>query len=136
MVTMKIGEISKKTGITTETLRYYEKQGLIYPKRRSANGYREYSLETLTHLRFIQRAKIVGFSLRECKGLLSIFISRDEHSCRDVKTLAEAKLEEIQSKMQELEKMHETLQNISDACCGGDESAINCTILDALEKQA
>ncbi len=130
---MRIGEIAKRSHISTETLRYYEKQGLISPQSRSANGYRDYSEEALSHLRFIQRAKLVGFSLKECKDLLSIFISRDEHSCREVKALAESKLEEIEKKMQELKNMHQTLQAISDACCGGDESAIHCTILDSLE---
>ena len=132
---MKIGELSKQSKTSVETLRYYEKQGLIAPPKRLANGYRNYSSSTISHLRFIQRAKKVGFSLRECKELLSIFISRDQHSCHDVKTLAENKLEEIQQQRLELEQMHHTLQKISNACCGGDESAVNCTILDALEKQ-
>lgn len=133
---MKIGELSKQSGIPVETLRYYEKQGLISQPSRLANGYRDYSNETVSHLHFIKRAKKVGFSLKECKELLSIFVSKDQHTCRDVKSLAENKLEKIHQQMQELEQMHHTLQNISDACCGGDESAINCTILDALEEQS
>lgn len=131
---MKIGELSKKSGIPIETLRYYEKEGLIAAPKRLENGYRDYPKTTVNHLHFILRAKKVGFSLKECKELLSIFISKDQHTCQDVKSLAEIKLKEIQQKMQELEQMHDTLQNISDACCGGDESAINCTILGALEK--
>lgn len=131
---MRIGELSTHSGISVETLRYYEKQGLIASPQRLANGYRDYSSEILSHLGFIKRAKKVGFSLRECKQLLSIFTSRDQYTCNDVKALAESKLSAIQQQMQALQQMHSTLQKISNACYGGEESAINCTILESLDK--
>jgi MerR family Zn(II)-responsive transcriptional regulator of zntA len=131
---MKIGELAKRSTLSVATLRYYEKQGLLHPPQRSANGYRDYSEQTLSYVQLILQAKQVGFSLKECKVLLSIFQSKDQYRCEDVKALAETKLHEIQSKIQKLNTMYTTLHTISKACCGGKESAINCTILGALEK--
>lgn len=130
---MRIGELARRSGLSNDTLRYYEKQGLIAPPQRSASGYRDYSDDVLQHLQFISRAKSVGFSLKECQQLLSIFKERDAHTCAEVKDLAEAKLVEIQQQMHDLQQIHQTLQKISDACCGGNESAIHCSILGQLD---
>ena len=131
---MRIGELSKSTGFQVETLRYYEKQGLIEPVGRTESGYREYNDESLKQLHFIQQAKSVGFSLNEISELLTLRVERDQHSCGDVKTIAEQKLVQIESKISELNKMREALHKISDACCGGTEPATTCTILNALDK--
>lgn len=130
---MRIGEAAKKSGISVDTLRYYEKEGLIAEPPRSSSGYREYSPDILHYLNFIRSAKAVGFSLKECRDLLAIFSRRDSHTCAEVKTLAEAKLLELEKQMQELKQMYQTLKAISDACCGGDESAAYCSILTTLE---
>ena len=130
---MRIGELSTKSNIAVETLRFYEKQGLIESPLRGGNGYRDYSAGTIDHLRFIARAKQAGFSLRECKELLSIFATKEQRTCQDVKNIADHKLAEIERKMSELKQMQAMLHRISDACCGGDESAMTCTILEALE---
>ena len=132
---MRIGELSAKSKVTVETLRYYEKEGLIESPLRGRNGYRDYSASAVDHLRFIGRAKQAGFSLKECKELLSIFATKEQRTCQDVKSIADHKLAEINRKMSELKEMQAMLHRISDACCGGDESAMNCTILDALEGQ-
>ncbi len=130
---MRIGEVAKQSGVPVDTLRYYEKQGLIPEPPRSPAGYRDYPADTLHFLNFIRSAKAVGFSLKECRALLAIFNSRDSHTCSEVKNKAEAKLLELKTQMQELERMHKTLKAISDACCGGDESAAYCSILNTLE---
>lgn len=130
---MRIGELSRQCGFQVETLRYYEKQGLLKPVSRSASGYREYDAESLKQLQFIQQAKSVGFSLNEIAELLALRVDRDQHSCGDVKSIAEQKLLQIESKINELERMREALQQITEACCGGPEPATSCTILNALD---
>ncbi|WP_299873619.1 Zn(2+)-responsive transcriptional regulator [uncultured Cocleimonas sp.] len=130
---MRIGELSKNTGFQVETLRFYEKQGLISPVGRTESGYREYDQESLKQLHFIQQAKSVGFSLNEISELLTLRVERDQHSCSEVKTIAEQKLVQIESKINELNKMRDALHKITDACCGGPEPATSCTILNALD---
>jgi MerR family Zn(II)-responsive transcriptional regulator of zntA len=130
---MRIGELSKQCSIPVETIRYYEKEGLIPAPPRNASGYRDYSDSSVSFLSFIQSAKSVGFSLKECRDLLSIFVTRDSHTCAEVKTLSEQKLADLQKQMQALATMHTTLKAISDACCGGEESAANCAILNTFE---
>ncbi|MEB8432938.1 Zn(2+)-responsive transcriptional regulator [Cocleimonas sp. KMM 6892] len=130
---MRIGELSKNTGFQVETLRFYEKQGLIAPVGRTESGYREYDQESLKQLHFIQQAKSVGFSLNEISELLTLRVERDQHSCSEVKTIAEQKLVQIESKINELNKMRDALHKITDACCGGAEPATSCTILNALD---
>jgi MerR family Zn(II)-responsive transcriptional regulator of zntA len=130
---MRIGELSKNTGFQVETLRYYEKQGLLSPVSRSESGYREYNKDSLKQLQFIRQAKSVGFSLKEITELLTLRVERDQHSCGDVKSIAEQKIIQIDSKINELEKMRKALHKITDACCGGPEPATSCTILNALD---
>ena len=121
-------------GIQAETLRYWEKEGLLAPTSRSASGYRDYSPENLAQVEFIKQAKSVGFTLSEIAELLSIRIDPESHTCADVKKLADTKLTEIERKIAELKQMHKALSRISDICCGGDESATHCTILNALNR--
>lgn len=130
---MRIGELARESGLAVETIRYYEKEGLIAAPPRSPSGYRDYPPLTLHYLNFIRSAKAVGFSLKECRDLLAIFVSRDAHTCAEVKNLSEEKLTQLEWQMEALQRMHQTLKAISDACCGGDESAVNCSILNQLE---
>lgn len=130
---MRIGELSKKTDFKIETLRFYEKQGLLLPVSRTEAGYREYDAESLKQLRFIQKAKTVGFSLSEISELLTLRVEREQHSCGDVKQIAEGKIIQIDKKINELEQMRKALHKITDACCGGAEPATSCTILNALD---
>lgn len=131
---MRIGVLSTHCKISVETIRYYEKEGLLPAPPRQASGYRDYPDSSISFLHFIQSAKAVGFSLNECRDLLGIFTRRDAHTCEEVKTLSERKLEDLKKQMAALETMHTTLKAISDACCGGHESAANCSILDSLER--
>jgi len=130
---MRIGELSKNTGFKVETLRYYEKEGLIKPVSRTESGYRQYNEESLKQLNFVAKAKSVGFSLSEISELLTLRVEKDTHSCGDVKAISERKIMNINQKIQELTEMRDALKVISDACCGGVEPATSCTILNALE---
>ncbi|PCJ39084.1 MAG: Zn(2+)-responsive transcriptional regulator [Moraxellaceae bacterium] len=132
---MQIGELASKCGVRIDTVRYYEKQKLLIPSGRTEGGYRIYSGGALRELKFILRAKSLGFTLREIRELLSLKIDRDNQPCKSVKDLAEAKLTDIEDKLAELTSMHQALTGITNACCGGDEPATECSILDALDEE-
>lgn len=130
---LRIGQLSQQTGVKTDTLRFYERKGLLPAPKRSENGYRVYDDAAISIVLFITRAKAVGFSLVEISELLSLRVDKAAHSCQEVKAVAESKLEKIDVQLLELQQMRQALQRISDACCGGAESATNCTILNALD---
>lgn len=129
----RIGELAKQYQINADTLRYYEKNGLLTPTERSASGYRVYNDNDAKQLRFILRAKSVGFSLTEIQELLNIESNRAQWACQDVKGMVEAKAEVIQARIDELVNFRNSLQELAHACCGGPESAEHCSILDSLE---
>jgi len=132
---MQIGELASKCGVRIDTVRYYEKQKLLIPSGRTEGGYRIYSDVALRELRFILRAKSLGFTLKEIQELLTLKIDRENQPCSSVKELAETKLKDIEEKLAELGRMHQALMGITDACCGGEEPATACSILDALDKE-
>jgi MerR family transcriptional regulator, Zn(II)-responsive regulator of zntA len=129
---LRIGELSKRTETNNETLRFYETKGLIDAPRRSEAGYRLYTADAVERVNFIVRAKRMGFSLKEVTELLSLQVEESDSTCGEVKQLAETKLADIELKIIELEKMRDALQKITAVCCGGEESAVHCTILNAL----
>ena len=132
---LQIGELARLTETNNETLRFYESKGLLNEPRRSDSGYRLYTQDEVLRVQFIMRAKKMGFSLKEIDELLSMRVTREESTCGEVKGLAENKLQVIDAKIAELKRMKGALQQITDACCGGDESAIHCTILNALDAE-
>ncbi len=134
-MSMQIGELASKCGVRIDTVRYYEKQKLLVPSGRTEGGYRIYSKVALRELRFILRAKSLGFTLKEIQELLTLKIDRENQPCSSVKELAEVKLKDIEEKLTELGRMHNALTAITDACCGGEEPATACSILDALDKE-
>jgi MerR family Zn(II)-responsive transcriptional regulator of zntA len=131
---MKIGELAKKSGLSAHTLRYYEKQGLIKVNMRSESNYRIYSEEDLNTAKFIKRGRDMGFSLDEVEVFLSIRSDKPAHICADAKKLTDLKITDVEQKISELTQMLSALHKLSDACCGGNESAEMCSILDALEE--
>ena len=130
---LRIGELSKLAETNNETLRFYESKGLLEEPRRSDAGYRLYTKTDVQRVQFIMRARKMGFSLKEINELLSLRVTKEESTCGEVKELAENKLKVIEEKVAELNRMKGALQQITDACCGGDESAVHCTILNALD---
>jgi len=130
---LRIGELANRTGTSTETLRFYESKELIAAPRRSDGGYRLYTQSDVARVDFIVKSKRLGFSLKEIEELLSLRVERESTTCGEVKKVAEAKLVTIESKLKELTQMKSALQKITDACCGGETSAVECTILNSLE---
>ncbi len=125
---MNIGEASERSGLPAKTIRYYEDIALVAPER-ADNGYRDYSSSDVHRLRFLHRARNLGFSIDECRLLLSLYSDRNRASS-DVKTMAEQKLKEIDAKIAELQSLKDALQPLVD-CCHGDERP-DCPILDDL----
>ncbi len=130
---IKIGELAKRTQISVEALRFYETAKLLSPSQRSSAGYRLYAPEDEQKLHFILHAKKIGFSLEEIKQLLSLRTHKDSHTCEDIKSYTGVKMAEIEAKILDLQKMQRALSSLYHACCGGKESAENCTILNSLE---
>lgn len=133
MSALRIGELAELTDTNNETLRFYESKGLLPEPKRSPAGYRLYGDTAVQQVRFIMRAKNMGFSLAEVAELLTLNVDKHDSTCGEVKDLAEQKLQVIQDKIDELHRMRAALQQITDACCGGSESATKCTILNALD---
>lgn len=130
---LKIGEVAKRALISVETLRFYQKEKLLIPKRSNQSGYRMYSMQDQQKLNFILHSKRVGFSLTEIKQLLSLRTDKDQYTCEEVKHYTGDKIMEIESKIRDLQKMKQALSSLHDACCGGSESAKQCTILNSLD---
>ncbi len=131
----QIGELAKRCGVSTDTLRFYEKNQLIAPAGRSESGYRLYNDNNQRQVAFILKAKALGLSLEDIKELLEIKLEATEHSCAEVKAITSAKLAVINHKIAELDSIRQALEKINDACCGGlDDDASHCSILAALER--
>ena len=130
---MRISELAQCTGLSAHTLRFYEKQGLVSHNSRSEGGYREYDETDLRRVEFVRSARNIGFSLEDIATLLSIRVDKDSHSCEEVAVITRRKLEEVDARLQELRSIRKTLGILLDSCCGGPESAIHCSIMEALE---
>ncbi len=125
-----IGVLAKRAGMGAGTLRYYETLGLIEPAGRSRGGYRMYRDEDLRRLRFIRRAQELGFSLDEVAALLRLSESRGARAA-DVRSLTREKLNDIDRRIHDLERMKQGLERLSGRC-QGDGPATECPILAAL----
>jgi MerR family copper efflux transcriptional regulator len=128
MTLMGIGAIAKRAGVGIDTVRYYEKAGLLDPKQRLASGYRRYTEDEVTRLRFIRRAQALGFSLKEIQELLALSSRRD---VARVKRTAEAKLKVIDERIAEMQRVRDGLATLVEACPGHGPAA-ECPILRAL----
>ncbi len=134
-MTLKIGELAALSKVSRDTLRFYEKHGLITPSARNASGYRLYSDADVHRISFIISAKEVGFTLNEIHQLLELEVTKDQKSCEDVKQFVDAKITIVNQRLAEIKRIKKSLQTLSNACCGGDEPATHCTILEALSDQ-
>ena len=130
---MRIGTAAKKAGVGVETVRFYERQGLIgQPSRPIDGGYRSYPSETVGRIRFIRQAQDLGFALKEIDELLSLRADPST-DCADVRARASAKLEDVKVKIARLVAIQSALQDLISACPGGGAEARYCSILEALE---
>ena len=127
---LTIGKLAKQAGIGIETVRFYERQGLIPPPARTDSNYRIYSEEEVGRLKFIKRAKLLGFTLNEIKDLLTL--QHNPHATKaDIKQRTDEKIINIREKIRDLELMLGALEHLSDAC-DGHGSLDECPILEAL----
>ncbi len=127
---MNIGDAARASGVSAKMIRYYEETGLIPPAARSGSGYRIYAEQDVHMLRFIRRARDLGFSVDGIRELLSLWRDRDRHSA-DVKRVALAHVAELRVKIRELEDMASTLETLAASCHGNDRP--DCPILSELE---
>jgi len=131
---LTIGQVAAAAGVNIQTLRYYERRGLVPPTRRSASGYRQYSDDAVSRLRFIKRAQELGFSLAEIRELLGLRI-RSASACHVVERRTRSKIAVVQTKLRELERLKRTLENLA-AACAARRPTDDCPILEALEDHA
>jgi MerR family copper efflux transcriptional regulator len=134
MDSLTIGQLAKQTDIGLETIRFYERKGLIEDPPRRPSGYRAYPPDTVQRVRFIRTAKELGFSLKEIGELLALRVDPVE-SCAHVKTIAEDKITDIEQRIRTLQRMRKTLRNLV-AACEAREATSDCPILDSLDKEA
>jgi Hg(II)-responsive transcriptional regulator len=127
--TLYTSRVAVKAGVNVQTIRFYERRGLLAAPERSGSGYREYSPEAVRTVRFIKRAQELGFSLREVGELLAL---RDkQRSCGEVKRAAAKKLKDVDTKLARLQAMRSALSTLVDSCATGSSS--ECPLLEALD---
>lgn len=125
------GQLAKKANVNVETIRYYERRGLIPEPLRSESGYRRYSQDSIARIQFIKRAKELGFSLKEVSELLSLRVDPNTN-CADVKRMAEVKITDIKEKIHALQRIKEALIKLRESCKGSGPAS-KCPILEALD---
>ncbi|SHH55069.1 Cu(I)-responsive transcriptional regulator [Marivita hallyeonensis] len=122
---MNIGEVAKRSGLPSKTIRYYEEIGLVKPLR-DVNGYRAFRDSDLHKLAFLNRARTLGFTIEDCRTLLTLYEDKSRASA-DVKELAEAHLHKIEDKIAQLQSMRDTLSELVHSCAG--DNRPDCPIL-------
>lgn len=128
---LTIGEVAKQAQVRIETLRYYERMGLVAPPPRNGSNYRLYPEETVRRVQFIKRAQQLGFSLKEIAELLALRAAPTT-SCTDIRERAVVKLHDIEAKMQDLHAMKTVLSKLVVACTKNSPIA-DCPILESLD---
>lgn len=126
---LTIGRLAELGGVNLETVRYYERRGLLPKPPRTEAGYRQFPPDTAQRLRFIKRAQELGFSLEEIRDLLALRVERG--NCADVRARAQAKIADIEEKMKTLAAMKSTLRKLVNQCEQG--ASTECVILASLE---
>ncbi len=130
---LTIGRLASAAGVGVETIRFYEREGLLpKPPRKRSSGYRQYPPDAVARVMFIRRAKDLGFTLKGVSELLELRVDPDK-SCADVRALAKAKLVDVEEKMADLTRIKGALERLAKACRGKGPTS-ECPILDAIEK--
>ncbi len=131
ITTFKIGEVASRANVNKETVRYYEKRELIPKPDRRYSGYRIFTLRHIDQIKFIKRAQELGFTLSEIKELLELRMDEDT-TCSEIKEEAQEKYRDVTQKIEDLQRIKETLVELIDSCSGGGPQCA-CPILEALE---
>ncbi|MDU8923762.1 Cu(I)-responsive transcriptional regulator [Pasteurellaceae bacterium LIM206] len=126
---MNINQIAKQTNLTAKSIRFYEEKGLITPPARAANGYRQYSQQHIDELNLLHQARLVGFSLPECKDLLELYKNPHRRSA-DVKEKTLAKIADIDGQIAKLQQMKRQLWELAEQCPG--DGSEHCPIIEGL----
>ena len=131
--TLTIGKLASAADVGVETIRYYEREGLVPTPPRAMSGYRQYPTNAIDRVLFIRRAKGLGFTLKEIADLLELRVDPDK-SCSAVRGLAQAKISDIEDKMAELARIKGALEKLAKACRGEGPTS-ECPILEAIETE-
>jgi MerR family mercuric resistance operon transcriptional regulator len=126
---LTIGRLARETGVSVETVRYYQRVGLVAEPAKPTVGYRVYSADSVVRIRFIKRAQQLGFTLQEITGLLEL----GDNCCSDVRARAEAKRSQVEIKIHNLMALRATLDDLIGACKAG-SSATQCPIVESLTR--
>lgn len=130
LASITIGELSRRTGCNVETVRYYERVGLIPPALRTAGRYRLYGEADVRRLAFVRRARELGFTLTDVRTLLTLAPGQSDGPCAQARDLAAAHLADVRSKIADLRAMERVLDDAVDRCATGNTP--NCPVIDAL----
>ncbi|MBI3821318.1 MAG: MerR family DNA-binding protein [Planctomycetes bacterium] len=133
MKPLTIGQVARSAGVGVETVRFYERQGLLQEPARKESGYRQFTPDVVARLRFIKRAKELGFTLKEIKELLALRVD-PETTCAEVRERARAKIAGVETKIVELQRIKKALGKLTTSCRGSGPTS-ECPILDALDKE-
>jgi MerR family transcriptional regulator, copper efflux regulator len=130
-MTITIGKLAARADVGVETVRFYERQGLIPEPQRSPKGYRQYREAEVGRIRFIRKAQDLGFTLSEIRELLSLRVDAGS-DCGDVRGRAEQKIAQVEEKLADLRRIRSALEELTRACAGTGPTS-ECPILDAME---
>ncbi len=133
MEKMTISQLARAASVNLETIRYYERRGLIPEPPRNDSGYRQYSPDDLTRTKFIRRAQALGFSLKEILEMLSLRMEPGT-TCSDIKAKVESKIKDVEQKITDLRQMRATLLNLVGKCTGKGPVG-NCPIIEILNRK-
>jgi MerR family transcriptional regulator, copper efflux regulator len=128
---MKIGQVAERGGVNLQTIRYYEREGLLPAPPRLSSGYRLFTEDTVRRVRFIKRAQELGFTLAEIRDLLTLRVD-ESRSSSEVRSVAEAKIADIDRKIRSLGAMKQALTHLTDRC-SGHGPASECPILESID---
>jgi len=134
MSMLTIGKLAKACGVKTDTVRYYERLGLLAPVERSESGYRKYGQESIKRLNFVRRAQSLGFTLEEIRELLGLS-EQPEADCADVRERARRKITDIEQRMADLAAMKTALAELAEFCPGEGMPLSECGILNHFYKE-
>ena len=129
---VSIGTLAARTGCKTETIRYYERIGIMPRPPRTSGGQRRYRIDHLMRLNFIRRARALGFPLDEVRALLRL-VDEDDHSCAEVEVLARGHLDSVRARIADLKAMEAVLEDMVARCAGG--TVPDCPIIEALFRE-
>ncbi len=131
---LTIGEVAAAAAVNVQTVRYYERRGILVPTRRTSSGYRQYDGDAVARLQFIRHAQTLGFSLAEIEELLALRIPRAS-ACRSVERRTRDKIDDVERRIRDLQRIKQTLERLA-AACRSRRTSDHCPILEALTHDA